>query len=126
MSSLVIKVEIQQKLLRIANDEGFFDRLRTRFWSTSRRCIEVASTIEHLDLLEATVPTNFAFWNVRWSASGLLESKAQLKSGKPIWRLCPSHVYCIALLAEQDDDLLVLDICNRAALRTVESRLATQ
>jgi hypothetical protein len=125
MSELQITIEIQQKLISLANDNSFFGRLRARFWSSSRRCIEVASTIEHLDILEQTVPTNFRFWNVAWAASGLLESKIQLRTGQPIWRLCPTHVHCIALLAEQGNDVYVLDVCSRAALQAVEARLAS-
>ena len=63
------------------------------------------------------------FWNIEDSASGNIESHAALNDGTPIWRLCPTHVHCIALLVEQDGDLLVLEACTRAEIETVERQL---
>jgi hypothetical protein len=85
---------------------------------------EVARVVVYLEDFETKIAATMSeLWNVRDSASGVLQSRATLKNGTPLWRLCPTHVHCIALLAEQDEDLLVLDICNRAEIEAIERRL---
>src|SRR5262245_31202409 len=63
------------------------------------------------------------FWNVALAASGDLESHTSCRlSGSLIWRLCPSHQYCIGLLVVLDDQLLGLDVCARIDIAATEQR----
>lgn len=82
---------------------------------------EVARVIAFLRILEEKLASNPAYWNVAPSASGILTSYATLSNGTPIWRLCPSHVHCICLLAMRDADLHVLDICSASELSATEN-----
>jgi hypothetical protein len=84
---------------------------------------EVAHLYGCLERLETKLATTSQFWNIQDSASGKLISRATLKDGTSIWRLCPTHSHCIALVVEQDGDLLVWDVCNRAEIETVENHL---
>jgi hypothetical protein len=111
MGKLIVSTEAERKMLRIAANESL--------WAQR----EVARVFVYLEELETKIATGSEFWNIRDSASGVLESHATLRSGTPIWRLCPTHVHCIAVLIEQEGDLLVLDICNRAEIETVENGL---
>jgi hypothetical protein len=108
MKTLLISTETRQKIIQIAKKGGL------------RAPREVARVYVYLENYQANLTE---FWNVRDSASGRLTSSATLRDGTPIWRLCPTHVHCIALLAEQDGDLLVLDVCSRAEIEEAESRL---
>jgi hypothetical protein len=111
MKTLLLSPEAEQKLLRIAEKDGL--------WAQR----EVARIYVYLEHLEIRLAKTSRFWNIQDSASGALESRATLRDGTPIWRLCPTHVHCIALLAEQDGDLLVLEVCNRAEIETIENEL---
>jgi hypothetical protein len=111
MKQLLISSEAEQELLRIAENDGI--------WAQR----EVARLYVHLEHLEKTLARTSQFWNIQDAASGSLESCATLKDGTSIWRLCPTHVHCIALLVEQNGDLLVLEVCSRAEVETTENHL---
>jgi len=107
MKNVRIRTEVREKLLLIAEHD-------------LKEATRVFVILEHLEIKLARTTD---FWNIQDSASGNIESRATLKDGTPIWRLCPTHVHCIALLVMQDEDLLVLEVCNRAEIETVERRL---
>jgi hypothetical protein len=105
---LRISIEVNEKFVGIAFGGG--NGLR-----------EVAKIYVCLEAIQCKIRnTHPEFWNVGYSASGILQSFATLKNGTPIWRLYPKHLYCIALLAELDGDIHVLDVCNRAEISSVE------
>jgi hypothetical protein len=107
----IIKPEAVEYSCRIA-EEG-------SFWAQR----EVARLFSCLKTLESKLARSVDFWNVGDSASGLLESHATLNDGTPVWRLCPTHYHCIALVAMHNGDLLVLEICSRAEIDSVERKL---
>jgi hypothetical protein len=84
---------------------------------------EVARTYVYLRYLNEKIAAAPDFWNIDGSATGFLQSFTTRRNGNPIWRLCPTHVSCIALLTVQDGDLLVLAICSRAEIETLEQTL---
>jgi hypothetical protein len=87
-----------------------------------REVVRIYVYLEHLEI--KLRERSLEFWSIRDSASGWLESCATLKDGTAIWRLYPTHVYCIAFLAERDElDLLVLDVSSRAEIEMTEARL---
>ncbi|MGB6176448.1 MAG: hypothetical protein WBF43_08955 [Methylocella sp.] len=105
---LRISIEVNEKFVGIASGGG--NGLR-----------EVAKIYVCLEAIQCKIrSTHPEFWNVGYSASGILQSFATLKNGTPIWRLYPNHRYCIALLAELDGDIHVLDVCNKAEIGSVE------
>jgi hypothetical protein len=66
------------------------------------------------------------FWNVRDCAAGLLESRCNMPSGAPLWRLYSrQHRHVIALLVKEDGVICLLEICSRSELRAVESALTS-
>jgi hypothetical protein len=87
---------------------------------------EVARAIAYLQFLEKKISSGVDFWNVSGSAKGILESGATLGSGRPIWRLYPTQIYCIPLLVAEGGDLHVVDVCSRADLERAESRLSNR
>ncbi len=108
---LRISIEVNEKFVAISLGGG--NGLR-----------EVAKIYVCLEAIQRKIrSTQPEFWNVGYSASRILQSFATLKNGTPIWRLYPTHRYCIALLAELDGDIHVLDVCNKAEIRSVEHRL---
>jgi hypothetical protein len=108
---LIVSTEAEQTLARIAENDGV--------WAQR----EVAHICVNLEQLEFKFAQARLFWNVQGAATGNLVSYTTLPNGKPIWRLCPTHVHCIALLVVQEDDLLVLEVCNRAEINAVERQL---
>src|SRR5262249_30306605 len=106
-----VSTDAEKELYRIAEEGN----------AKARR--EVASVYVHLRHLEAYIVTKSDFWNVPGSASGFLESHIARTNGTPIWRLCPTHVSCIALLTVQDGNLLVLAISSRAKVTATEQSL---
>jgi hypothetical protein len=111
VKKLSISPEAERKLLRIATEDSI--------WAQR----EVARIYVCLTDLESRMAHSAEFWNIRDSASGNLTSCATLKDGTPVWRLCTTHVHCIALVAMQDDDLFVLELCSRAEIDSVERTL---
>ena len=109
---LHITTEAEEALYRIAEEGDLLARH------------EVARVFSYLERLETKIADAApAYWNIGDSASGVLTSHATLKNGTPIWRLYPTHVQCIALLAAQDGDLFVLEICSEAVVNTIELEL---
>ena len=108
---LLISTDAEKELYRIA-EEG-----------NAKARKEVASLYVHLRHLEKYIVTKADFWNVPGSASGLLELHITRANGTAIWRLCPTHISCIALLTVQDDNLLVLAISSRAEVTVTERSL---
>lgn len=107
---LIIPAEVSDALYRITLE------------GSERAQNEVAQVCSGLRLIRDDAWTMPDYWNVRVSALGLL-SYTTRANGSPIWRLCPAHVSCIALLTTQDDDLLVLGIYSRAEVEKTEQRL---
>ncbi len=109
MKKLYIKPNAEAALIRIAVSGD----LKARS--------EVARVIATLRIFEEKLATTTDYWNIAHSASGKITSYATLRNGVPIWRLCPTHVHCICLLAMQDGDLHVLDVCSESDLVTIEN-----
>src|SRR5271165_5788584 len=105
MTTLLIPDDVADKLVTLADTGDFQTRL------------EVAAVFAELKLLREKLGD---FWNIGASARGTLSSHATLESGTSIWRLCPTHTYCIALLTLLNGDLHVLDICSEAEVHAKE------
>lgn len=105
MKNVIIPTEVCAKMLRIAESN----------LQAHKETVRIYVYLEEIKSSD--------FWNVRDSASGELVSRSKLQDGTLIWRLYPTHVHCIAFLAEQNGDLLVLGVCNRAEIETVERQL---
>lgn len=108
---VLVSVEAETELYRLAQEGSFW---------TQR---EVAHIYVYLRYLQEKIATAPDFWNIDGSATGYLQSFTTRRNGKPIWRLCPTHVSCIGLLTVQDGDLFVLAFCNRAEVETIEQTL---
>jgi hypothetical protein len=114
MKKLRISLKAEEGLYRLAKEGVLAARS------------EVARVYAYLERLERKMAADEpAFWNIPGSASGALTSRAKLKDGTPIWRLYPTHVHCIALLAIQDGDLFVLAVCREAEVKTIELELSS-
>jgi len=109
--TLRISTDAHTKLLRLAQGNPRAQR-------------EVARVFAYLKSLGARLAKTTVYWNVDGSASGVLTSAATLQNGTPIWRLYPTHVHCIALLAMQDETLFVLDFCSKAEIKAIERKLS--
>lgn len=108
--AVLVSSEIVEKLVVIAK-------------SSIRARSEVARLYAHLQDIEAKMSETREFWQIGLTAAGSLESRARLKSGVSILRLCPSNVHCVALLAEFDGTLKVLAVCRRSEIERVEAAL---
>ena len=111
MSQVLIKREAQNFALQLAETGSF------------RAQREVARLYSCLKRLESRMKRSADFWNVEYSASGILTSSATMRDGTPVWRLCPTNTHCIALIAKVNGDLCVLEICSRADIGTIERKL---
>lgn len=81
---------------------------------------EVARFIAILKFLKRKVGHTPDYWNVALSASGTLSSHATAKNGTSLWRLYPTHTHCIGVVAMQDGDLYVLNVCSEFEISSVE------
>jgi hypothetical protein len=111
MTTIVVPADVTEKMVWIARSNP----------GAHREVVRVYVYLERLEMKLEQAPLEF--WNIRDSASGWLESCATLNDGTPIWRLYPTHVHCIAFLAERDGDLLVLDVSSKAEVETTETQL---
>jgi hypothetical protein len=112
IAKIRVPSEVEEKMLGIAQ-------------SSSQALREVVRIYVYLEQLEIKLKDRaLEFWCIRDCASGWLTSCASLKDGAAIWRLYPTHVYCIAFMAERDEvHLLVLDVSCQAEIETTEARL---
>lgn len=111
---LYISSDAKDALVRIADTGNFQAR------------VEVARVIATLKRLEVKVKAakTLDYWNVALSASGAASSYATAGNGTSLWRLHPTHAYCIALLVQQGSDLFVLDICGGTEIVSLELKYA--
>jgi hypothetical protein len=112
--TISISAEIRESFCRTARKSDRHLRETARIFAYLR---ELESDIQDRRIAQE-------FWNIRDSASGWLESCRTLPSGTPIWRLYPQHRHAIALLALQNGEICVLQICCRRELETVERALS--
>jgi hypothetical protein len=114
LGTLLIKAEFAEKLGQLARGNG-------------RALSEAARVFAYLEAIHTRIRNgSVEFWNVGFSASGVISSQSRLKNGSLIWRLCPEHDYCIALLAEIDGDIRTLDVCGKEEVVAVELRLCDE
>jgi len=109
---LILSHEAEVRMLEIARDGDLAAR------------IEVARVFAHFEELEERFVRSPDYWNISQSASGHLTSQAVLRNGTPIWRLCPSHTHCIAILFKDGDTIFVRNVCNAAMIAELEGQLA--
>jgi len=112
MAQVLISPEAEAFALRIAKKGGF------------RAQREVARLYSCLKRLKSKMKLSADFWNVEDSTSGILTSSATMLDGTPIWRLCPTHGHCVALIANIAGDLYVLEISSREDISKIERKLS--
>jgi hypothetical protein len=81
---------------------------------------EVARVIAALKSFREKLASTFDYWHISGCASGILSSSATLQNGTSLWRLYPTHVYCIGLLEMRDGDLYLLAVCHESEITSVE------
>jgi hypothetical protein len=111
MNTVLMRSEVAERALEIA---------RTGNLRAQR---EVARTSSSLRYLASKMTNTATFWNIEGSASGLLTSCATLSDGTSLWRICPTHSHCIALVAVMNDDLHVLYFGSEAEIELTERKL---
>lgn len=84
---------------------------------------EVARVTSYFSSIHAAFSRSPSFWNIRFVMNGDVDYGPRLH-GCQLYRLCPGHQQCIALIIESGGELMVLDLCSSAELSSVELRLA--
>lgn len=112
MKSLFISTAANTDLARIARTGDL--QART----------EVARVIAALKNFREKLASTLDYWNIAESASGTISSRATMKNGASLWRLYPTHVYCIGLLEMRDGDLYLLAVCHEVDITSVEHEIS--
>jgi hypothetical protein len=84
---------------------------------------EVARVTALLGQIDGAFRVSPSLWNIRYVMNGYVAYGPNLH-GCQLYRVCPGHQYCIAILVESGGKLEILDFCSSADLPTVETVLS--
>jgi hypothetical protein len=112
--SMAVSATVREKMLMISEKSGLCQH-------------EIARIFAYLESINADIAKiSSEFWNIRYSAAGILKSSATLEDGTPIWRLIPPMSRHAALLAEFDGVVAVLDVCRTTEIESAERQLIAE